>query len=385
MIALWAIVLLVIFVRAAWTPHRNTVLETYEKAGGNWLAAHDIYKTRRGFVYSPLIAALFAPFSLMPDLLSNVLWRLLNFATYIGALWWWLKLSLHRNIPRASYDILFLLLLPLSLGNFNNGQANPIITGLLMLAIIGARTERWNLAAFCIAVAVYFKIYPIVAGLLLALVFPRQFSWRMVVFLVALGVLSFLLQKPSYVWHQYELWFATRISDNRRLTAQNIAPNDLWLLLRCLQISITEKAYIALQVASGAAIAGICLFGKVKRWPLDRLLATLFTLVVCWILLLGPATESATYVLLAPAMALALVQAYHQPMSPWLRGMVTSAFVISLMALGINSFTSINKDLYAKALQPAGALIFSCYSLIWLLTPSYWLDNPGKIEPATTP
>ena len=428
-IALWSIVMLAIFIRVGFSPHRNTVFETYETAGKHWIASQDIYKTKRGFVYSPLIAAFFAPFTVLPDLASNVLWRLLNLGVYLGAICLWLKLELHHRIPKSRHILVYLLLLPLSLGNFNNGQANPIIIGLLMLAVIGTKTTCWNTAALCVAVAAYFKIYPLVVGMLLIVLFPQKLSWRLPLAVIVLGGLSFLLQKPAYVTHQYQLWIATRMGDDRRQYVQVIAPNDLWLLLRYLHISITEKAnivlhvasgtaiaalclfgwfrgwalnrllaalftlviywmlllgpatesstyreraYIVLQVSSGAAIAAICFFGRLKGWALNRLLASLFTLVVCWMLLLGPATESSTYILLAPALVLALLQAFNQPMSPWLRVLPVSTYLITLVSLGIDSFTPFNKDIHAMALQPAGALIFSCYVVIWVLTPAYW-------------
>ena len=42
---------------------------------------------------------------------------------------------------QSSYWLVFLLILPLSLGNFNNGQVNPMIIGLLMIAIVAGQRK----------------------------------------------------------------------------------------------------------------------------------------------------------------------------------------------------------------------------------------------------
>ena len=93
------------------------------------------------------MAAFFAPFSWFPISLGSVLWRLLNAAIFLGAIFWWLKAEINRRIPKSSYWLVFLLILPLSLGNFNNGQVNPMIIGLLMVAILAAHEKRWTLSA----------------------------------------------------------------------------------------------------------------------------------------------------------------------------------------------------------------------------------------------
>ena len=66
--------------------------------------------------------------------------------------------------PNPSQFALFMLLvLPLSIGNVNNGQSNPLILGLLLAAL----PPWWRAAGTCAAciAAVPFNIYPIAIGL----------------------------------------------------------------------------------------------------------------------------------------------------------------------------------------------------------------------------
>src|SRR5262249_4274211 len=55
---------------------------------------------------------------------------------------------------------------------------------------------------------------------------------------------------------------------------------------------------------------GLCLVGRRQGWPQRQLLTALLTLACCWMTALGPATESATYVLLAPVLSWAVLEAW---------------------------------------------------------------------------
>src|ERR1700761_2571820 len=178
-IGIWAAVLLAVCILIGWLSHSHDVFQTYEEAGRKWTAAQPLYPYTRGFVYSPLVAAFFALFSWFPVSLGSVLWRLLTAAIFIWAIFWWLKAEINRRIPESSYWLVFLLILPLSLGNFNNGQVNPMIIGLLMIAIVAAHEKRWTLSAVVLGFSTYLKIYPLSVGLLLVLLSPRQLGWRL--------------------------------------------------------------------------------------------------------------------------------------------------------------------------------------------------------------
>ena len=135
-IGLWVAVLLGICLRVGLMSRSHDVFVTYYDAGRKWIESQPLYSYTRGFVYSPLIAAFFVLFSWLPLSLGAMLWRLINVAVFVGAIFWWLRAGIHDRIPKSSYWLVFLLILPLSLGNFNNGQINPLIIGLLMIAIL---------------------------------------------------------------------------------------------------------------------------------------------------------------------------------------------------------------------------------------------------------
>src|ERR1700731_4487988 len=247
---LWAAVLLGICVRIGLFSHSHDVFGTYADAGRKWVAAQPLYSYTRGFVYSPLVAAFFAPFSWLPNSIGSVLWRLVNAAIFVGAIFWWLKAKINSHLPQSSYWLVFTLILPLSLGNFNNGQVNPMIIGLLMVALLTADEERWTLSAVALGFSAYLKIYPLSVGLLLVLLYPRQLGWRLALTLILMGALTFVLQRPSYVLEQYQRWFSTRAADDRRMNL-DIAPRDFTMLLRLLHIYLSAHLILMLQILAG--------------------------------------------------------------------------------------------------------------------------------------
>jgi hypothetical protein len=395
-IGLWVTVLLIILIRIWLFSHSHDVFGTYADAGRKWTEAQPLYTYTRGFVYSPLVAAFFAPFSWLPISLGSVLWRLLTAATFVGAIFWWLRAAINSQIPKSSYVFVFLLILPLSLGNFNNGQVNPMIIGLLMIAIVAASEKRWIVSALALGFSAYLKIYPLSVGLLLVLLYPRQLGWRLALTLILMGALTFVLQRPSYVLEQYQRWFSTRAADDRRMNL-DIAPRDFTMLLRLLHIYLSARLVLMLQILAGAAAAAVCVIGQIWKWSERRLLICVFATGTCWMLLFGPATEDATYAMIAPALAIALVQAFQyrapvdkasrltlfrnpgvpssQEIPLPMRALVCTSYIILLLGLILNSFFSLKKTAILMSVQPFGALLFATYSILWVFRSRFWEEE----------
>jgi hypothetical protein len=362
-VALWSAILLGICIRIGLVSRDHDVFATYANAGKRWINAQTLYTYTRGFVYSPLVAALFAPLSWFPLWLGGILWRLLTSSVFLAAIFLWLKEGLHKGIAQSRYWLVFLLVLPLSLGNFNNGQVNPLITGLLMIAIVAAHRRQWTLSAVCLGLTAYLKIYPISVGLLLVLLYPRQLGWRLFVTLLLMGAFAFLLQNPNYVLEQYQRWVGTRAADDRRMN-MDISPRDFAMLLKALQVNLSSRIFLVLQLLAGIGVAAACIYGRIRNWSEDRLLIVIFNLGTCWMLLFGPSTEDATYAMIAPPIALAMAQAFGRRKSlDWSGILLCASFAVLLIGLALNAFFSLKKTPYTMSVQPLGALMFLVYAL----------------------
>src|SRR4051812_26614872 len=131
----WLAVLLVVCGQALLRPRFRSLYPTYAAAGRDWLAGRTLYRDHwepyeDQFRYSPLVAALLVPFHLLPEGPGAALWRLVNAGALLGGLGWWLRAAAPRAVSARARALLFLLVLPLALASLQNGQANPLMTGL---------------------------------------------------------------------------------------------------------------------------------------------------------------------------------------------------------------------------------------------------------------
>lgn len=367
----WGLIITGVAVRAWMQPGRHNVFAVYRRAGLHWLEGQDLYTNVSEFLYSPLVAAFFVPFAIIPERLAGIIWHVL-----CGLGFFLIARAAGRAVfseaaPRVNWSLLALL--PLSLGNLNNGQAGLLVITLLLAATLSVAHAQWQLTAACIALATFLKIYPLALGLLLLVFYPRQLSWRIVLWLVGLLLFSFTLQKPAYVLSQYHDWFAFLGADERRLAGPDRKWRDAWLLLRVAGIPISSLAYAALQIAAGFGAAAFCLWGRYKAWTQQRCLAAAFCLATSWMILFGPSTESATYIILAPAVVYGSTAATESDAPGWMRAGMWTAYGLLLLGAVKNAWlSSQNLSIYAYALQPFGALIFVITAVAWLRKDSLW-------------
>jgi Glycosyltransferase family 87 len=369
----WTTALLVVIARTVLLAHRGNSFGTYNLAGSHWIHGEAVYTQWMGFVYSPIVAVFFAALAWLPLVLGTVLWQLLNAAALLGGLTAILRVKLFPGIDQRNFGLSHLLLIPLALGNIDISQANPLVAGLILLAIAAAQVERWNSAALCMSIATFFKVYPIAVGLLICLIAPRRFGGRLLIALLLLAIAPFLFQHWSYVADQYHAWITTRTSDDRRNWPVEKLPLDLWFLLHWFgHLPVSPTIYRLIQLGTAGALALFCAIQTLKGWATYRVLAGLLCLASIWMTLCGPATESYTYVLLAAPTVLALVQSFNAGQPVWLRAWVSAAFSLQLLAVARASFLPHLKPFWALSIQPFSALVFLGYCLFWLFNDSLW-------------
>ena len=359
-----------VVIRAIAAPHQNTVFTVFRDAGVAWLNGANLYSQVGKYLYSPLAAAFFSLFAMIPESAGAALWRLAIVGLYLSTFIFWLRhfgKDLIAVLPMGA-----LLLLPLSLGNLNNGQASLLVIGLLLGACLAIEARRWTLGALLIALATFFKIYPLVIGLLFVVIYPWRLGPRLFLSLLALGLLPLVLQRPQYVLQQYHDWLACLGADQRRVSGQLGSWRDFWLLLRIVRLPITVPGYAVLQTLTGGTIAVFCWWARrVAGWEERNLIWTAFTLGCLWITLFGPSTELATYVFLAPSLAFAGAATWRSskpagrepvPFRVWL----AATYLLFIAADALNAWVpTIRQNNYLHALQPIAALSFAGFVLVW--------------------
>ena len=377
----WILILIVLVARPLVLSQRGTSFDTYNLAGSHWLRGENVYTQWMGFVYSPLVAALFTPLALIPVPIANIIWRLINAAAVLAGLAILLRTELFAGIKPERNGIAYLLLTPLAIANIDISQANPLVAGLLMLSISAVHWERWNWAAICVALATFFKIYPLAVGLLICVIAPGRFAWRLFSTLFLLALLPFLFQHWSYVSQQYSAWIATRTAENRGNWPVEKLPLDLWFIIRWVfRLPVPQKAFTLVQLGSATAIAAFCAVGTWKKWHRERVLVGIFCLSAIWMTLCGPATESYTYMLLASPSLLALVHSLNSSQGFWMRTLVWVSVALQFLAVTRSSFLPHFKPFWILAAFPTSAILFLCYCLAWLLNDALWTTQPRTTQ-----
>ncbi len=308
---LWVGMLLGVGIHAACKPESPSLFALWRNTGLAWTHGDDLYPpdpdpARGGFRYSPLYGALFVPLSWLPLPLGAVLWRLGNAAVFLSSLAWWLRCAAPVRFTNHQFGLLFVNLGILAISNLFTGQINLLLAAFALIAVTASQQQRWSLAALAIALSTLMKIYPLALGLLLVLVYPRQLGWRLVGMLLLVALLPFLFQERHYVWRHYEQWFTLlgQGDSHRRFLPLTMSETyrDLLLLLRLLNLAITLPVYTALQALIGLGCAGICLGARLRGASARVVCFHVLMLGSIWMTLCGPASESRTYGLLAPAL-----------------------------------------------------------------------------------
>jgi len=300
-------------------PINHNVYPVYDAAGSNWRHAIGLYPTAQDskellFRYSPIVAASFAPWSLLPLTVGSVLWRLVNAAVFLLGLGWYGRAVLTDTISVSRRPWLFLLSLLLVGVSIFNGQANALVLGLILMAVAAVITARFNFAALVMAAACLFKGYPIALGLLLAAAYPRRFAPRFFLVLAIGLVLPFVLQNPRYVSEQYVHWVDHLHNDNDRAHLGYYGMfRDLRLLTSYVGFEMGYRAYQVVQLVLGAGIAVFCGIAWRRGIAESTRLHWMVGLSCCWMTVFGPATELCTYGLMAPVIAVPLIESFDRP------------------------------------------------------------------------
>jgi hypothetical protein len=166
----------------------------------------------------------------------------------------------------------------------------------------------------------------------------------------------FVLQHPDYVATQYAGWLHHLQNDDRTGFSHEYWYRDFRLLCDVCHCRLSATAYVAVQLTTAAACAALCWTGRRLRWPRRRLLTLLTALGCTWMTVFGSATESSTYLLIAPVAAWMLLETSLRQRPVWLKGMLLLSYGLFLSAQAAGWFP-LGRAFHAQGVQPLAALI----------------------------
>ena len=314
-VGLWVALLLGVGGRVAFGPVRSqTVVPVYLGAAKRWACGEDVYAIEPPldvFRYPPGAAAAFVPLAQLPERIAGLIWRGIGAAVLLLGLRMWVRQGLSPPLSPGETGAVFALVAPLALPSLNNGQANVLIAGLLLLGATAATRLRGRFAGLWFALAAGVKVYPLAVGLLIACGNPRRILPALLLGCTALAAFPFLLQAPEYVVAEYRTFLRlVRMDDRAHAHEPDRWPRDLRMALRVWVGDPSPVVYGAIQLVTAMGMAGlVAVVARRTRNP--RIAAPLALHLGCvWITVLGPATEVHTYTLLGPTAAVVTVFAF---------------------------------------------------------------------------
>ncbi|MEO6131480.1 MAG: glycosyltransferase family 87 protein [Saprospiraceae bacterium] len=299
----------------------------------------DLYK------YSPAFSLLFGIFATLPDYIGLIIWNCLNAILFVLAIYYLPK------IPNFKKGLILLACLLEMMTSIQNEQSNGLMAGLLILAFGLCERKHFFIAAMCIVLSAYIKLFGIV-GMSLFLFYPQKwkltlysFFWAIIFFLIPLLVIDF-----GHLLDLYHSWFQLLSSDHSPSaygfsvfgwlkTWFHFQPQNIWILI------------------TGAFIFLIP-FTRIKMYSaFDFRLLALCSLLI-WVVIFNHMAESPTFII---AMGGIAIWFFTRKMT--LVNVIL--FSLAILLTSLSSTDIISHDFRNQFVRPYVLKAFPCI-LIWI-------------------
>lgn len=158
--------------------------------------------------YGPFFSLIIAPFALLPDAISVVLW------VFCNALFLYFAIKLLPVSKKAFLVVLLISAVELMTAS-HSVQFNPIMTGCIILSYVFVKKQKDFWATLFVAVGIFVKLYGVV-GLLFFLFSDNKvrFAASFLFWMAALFCLPMLISSPSYIVQCYVDWRNSLVEKN---------------------------------------------------------------------------------------------------------------------------------------------------------------------------
>jgi hypothetical protein len=358
-IALWLFFAVAACAKTFVQPDEHTVYPIFAQAARDWWGGEPLY-ANQAYFYSPTFAVAMSAFAWLPDQIGGIAWQIVSITTLLVALRAFYQQFLSRSFGQRWEPLYLTLCLIASVRGIWSAQSNTLLLAMLLFATVAAARGRWWRAAFFLAVPVHIKLWPVALAGLFALRWPQKLAARYAVVVLALALVPFLAAAPKHAASSYGDWYAA-------LTARHDSGmrfpgyRDAWTIADTLGFTVQQPAQRAVQMTAGMVVLIWTLWLSRRRIPLEQTIVLTLAGWAAWQVLLGPGSERLTYLLLAPTLSWAIVQAFHQRCG---RALAVCAYAAAFV-LGSGAVERGLTPLFSAAviIQPCGALLF----VVWLV------------------
>ncbi len=296
------------------------------------------------FKYSPAFSLLFGFLAILPDSVGLLFWNALNAVILVLAIYYLPKLTTQQK------GLILLACIPELMTSIQNEQSNGLMAGLIILAFCLCERDNFFIAAFCLMISVYIKLFGVV-GFSLFLFYPHKL--RLGLYAVFWGLIFFLLpltvMDPGRFISLYQSWFHLLSTDQPPTIYGysvfgwlkmwfHFQPNKIWILM-------------------AGALIFLLPFTKIKMYrDFDfRLLA--LSSVLIWIVIFNHMAESPTFII-----AMAGVSIWFFTRKPTILNIIL--FVLALLLTSLSATDIFPHDFRNQFIKPYVLKAFPCIA-IW--------------------
>ncbi|MEI6816353.1 MAG: glycosyltransferase family 87 protein [Bacteroidota bacterium] len=276
----------------------------------NLINYQDIYATQHWenldidlFKYSPAFALIIAPMAAMPIIIGVVVWNLLNALLLFFAI---KSLSLPDNKKAILFWILFVELLT----SIQNCQSNALVAALMIFTFTLLERKNLFLAALCLVLSVYIKLFGAVA-IILFLFHPDKV--KAILYIAFWGVVFFLLPLFTISFDQlmllYKSWGTMLAQDQ----SASIGLSVMGIIHSWFSIDVSK---MMVQLIGGILLFLPLIFIKSYQNILYRTLY--LSSIMIWVIIFNHRAESPTFIIALSGMAIWFVSDRTTPISIFL-------------------------------------------------------------------
>lgn len=374
----WMVVAVIAAAKLAAAPRKHSVFPVYMAGVDDWIAGKPVYTARDGmdlYRYPPPSLPLFAVFKPFGLSLGSALWTLAGAAGLFAAT----EALRRRVLPDgsswsdgqvAAYRLAVLALAARSLWN---AQANAAV-GAMLAGGIALSGQRLLIGSLLFSVALFLKPTVLPVIMLAGAVRIPLAAMTAVTGVVLATALSLSLGSGGAA-----LWMDWIEHGRASAGERRVAFRDGWTALVSLDAALGgtipaldapyPRWWMPVSAAAACLACAYCVLRR-KPAPATEPIATAGLLGTSWLLLMGPAIEPPTYLLLGPWAGWALASGAGRPLA----FAVLACAITSLMLPGSPSRSWLA---WTPALLPLGAMLTAAWAITTGASREHSRDAPA--------
>ena len=249
------------------------------------------------YLYGPIFAILMAPFSMLSDGPSVVLWNVLNSVVLFATLW---------NLPIVENKRIAItwIVLNSSITALLNTQFHALCLALILWSYICVEKKNYFWATLWIVLGIYIKLYGVVGLAFFFFAKDRaRFAAYFVFWLVVIGFIPLALGGFDYGIQTYRDWMGILAHKNElNENIKNIRTDVC--VMGMIRRWTGDPAISNLWFLIPSMILNVYLFFQTKKWSDPDFRLRILAFVLLYILLASTGTESPTLVMAFPAVGI---------------------------------------------------------------------------------